>query len=341
MAELLAGRPPREALRQFAMKYGQFGGPEHSPLGLALLDYQRLARSASWPHSADAVPDVGPRGVPGPLRPRSADALAVRAGAIARGRLEPHRSPVEIEMRPVRRVGLGLPGGPGPLQSARRPGRVVAEACTASLGKARMIANAGESSLGDPAGSGRRRGRRPWARRRRRSGTRLVEKRVAVVVPGRLVRGAWQRPWPLRRLIAREKIRTIVTLTAINRDDPKYVRQARVVRDAGVDWIIVPMRGSRATLEQMAEAADLLADPRRQPVFFHCVAGHHRTSLVHAAYLIRHQGFSADGAWRDGRGAALGPARGRRRRRPSPDRGVRRRRAPSGAGPAGPPSRGS
>ena len=41
----------------------------------------------------------------------------------------------------------------------------------------------------------------------------------------------------------------------------------------------------------MAEAADLLADPRRQPVFFHCVAGHHRTSLVHAAYLIRHRGW--------------------------------------------------
>jgi protein tyrosine phosphatase (PTP) superfamily phosphohydrolase (DUF442 family) len=126
-----------------------------------------------------------------------------------------------------------------------------------------------------------------------------IEKRVAVVAPGRLLRGAWQRPWPLRRIIAREKIRTIVTLTAINRDDPKYVRQARVVRDAGVAWVIVPMRGSRATLEQMAEAADLVADPRRQPVFFHCVAGHHRSSLVHAAYLIRHRGFSAEGAWRE------------------------------------------
>jgi protein tyrosine phosphatase (PTP) superfamily phosphohydrolase (DUF442 family) len=126
----------------------------------------------------------------------------------------------------------------------------------------------------------------------------VVEKHVAVVVPGRLLRGAWQRPWPLRRLIAREKIRTIVTLTAINRDDPKYVRQARVVRDVGVAWVIVPMRGSRATLEQMAQAADLLADPHRQPVFFHCVAGHHRSSLVHAAYLIRHQGSSAEDAWR-------------------------------------------
>ena len=130
-------------------------------------------------------------------------------------------------------------------------------------------------------------------------GNELAEKRVAVVAEGRLVRGAWQRPGPLRRLIAREGIRTIVTLTAINRDDPKYVAQEEVVRRTGVAWVIVPMRGSRATPDQMAEAADLLADPARQPVFFHCVGGHHRTSLVHAAYRIRHQGWSAERAWRE------------------------------------------
>jgi protein tyrosine phosphatase (PTP) superfamily phosphohydrolase (DUF442 family) len=125
-----------------------------------------------------------------------------------------------------------------------------------------------------------------------------AEKHVRVVVPGRLVRGAWQTAAALRGIIARERIKTVVTLTAINPDDPKYVSQAEVVRGTGVDWVIIPMRGSRATLEQMAQAADLLADPRRQPVFFHCVAGHHRTNLTHAAYLIRHAGWSAEQAWR-------------------------------------------
>ena len=111
------------------------------------------------------------------------------------------------------------------------------------------------------------------------------------------MRGAWQRPGPLRRIVEREGIRTIVTLTAINSADPKFRDQARLVRETGIRWVIVPMRGSRATPEQMAVAADLLADPARQPVFFHCVAGHHRTSLAHAAYLIRHQGYTADQAW--------------------------------------------
>jgi protein tyrosine phosphatase (PTP) superfamily phosphohydrolase (DUF442 family) len=123
------------------------------------------------------------------------------------------------------------------------------------------------------------------------------EKRVKVVEPGRLVRGAWQKPGPLRRIIAREGIKTIVTLTAINSSDPKFEGQRKVVEEAGIGWVIVPMRGSRATADQMAVAADLMADPGRQPVYFHCVAGHHRTSLAHAAFLIRHRGYTAEQAW--------------------------------------------
>jgi protein tyrosine phosphatase (PTP) superfamily phosphohydrolase (DUF442 family) len=124
-----------------------------------------------------------------------------------------------------------------------------------------------------------------------------AEKRVRVIRSGQLVRGAWQHPRALRAIIAREHIKTIVSLAAINPDDPKYVSQADVVTETGVRWILIPMRGSTATLEQMAEAADLLADPARQPIFFHCVAGHHRTSLAHAAYLIRHGHFTAEEAW--------------------------------------------
>lgn len=125
----------------------------------------------------------------------------------------------------------------------------------------------------------------------------VFEKRVHVIRPGQLVRGAWQRSSPMRRIIDREGINTIVTLTAINQTDEKFIDQKEVVEDKGIDWIIIPMRGSRATMEQMAIAADLLADPKRQPVYFHCVAGHHRTSLAHAAYLIRHEGYTAEQAW--------------------------------------------
>ena len=59
------------------------------------------------------------------------------------------------------------------------------------------------------------------------------EKRVQVVVAGQLVRGAWQRPGPLRRIVKREGIRTIVTLTAINSGDSKFRDQARLVGRRG------------------------------------------------------------------------------------------------------------
>ena len=125
----------------------------------------------------------------------------------------------------------------------------------------------------------------------------LAEKRVAVVEPGRILRGAWPNSAPLLRLIRRESIRTVVTLTAINRDDPKYVAMAAALRGTGIEWRIIPMRGSTATLAQMAEAADLVSDSSAQPVFFHCVGGHHRSNLVHAAYLIRAKGYTAQEAW--------------------------------------------
>ncbi len=125
----------------------------------------------------------------------------------------------------------------------------------------------------------------------------LIEKRFAVVEPGKIYRGAWQRPGPLRRILAREHIKTIVTLSAINEDDPKYVDQARVIREAGVAWVFVPIKGSYASVAEMARAASLIADPKLQPVFYHCIAGHHRSSQVQAAYRIEHDGWSAERAW--------------------------------------------
>jgi protein tyrosine phosphatase (PTP) superfamily phosphohydrolase (DUF442 family) len=123
------------------------------------------------------------------------------------------------------------------------------------------------------------------------------EKRVMVVEPGQLVRGAFQRPGPLRRVVAREHIKTIVTLSGVGEIPDRFAEQAEVVKETGVTWKIVPILGSRPSLEQMAEAADLLGDPSLRPVFFHCVAGHHRTSLALAAYRIRHEGWTAGQAW--------------------------------------------
>jgi surface polysaccharide O-acyltransferase-like enzyme len=41
LASLLEGQPPAAALRQFDPRYGEFGGPEHSPLATLIYDYER------------------------------------------------------------------------------------------------------------------------------------------------------------------------------------------------------------------------------------------------------------------------------------------------------------
>jgi hypothetical protein len=72
-AELLAGAPPRVALLQFGLEYGQFGGAEHSPLGRALLGYQEWLLDHRWSHT------------PARFRTWARDADLVDSIAVARG----------------------------------------------------------------------------------------------------------------------------------------------------------------------------------------------------------------------------------------------------------------
>lgn len=51
VAELLQGKAPPEALREFSQKYGDIGGPEHSVLAAVLLDYQRELERRGQSHS--------------------------------------------------------------------------------------------------------------------------------------------------------------------------------------------------------------------------------------------------------------------------------------------------
>jgi hypothetical protein len=76
-AALLAGAPPRVALLQFGLKYGQFGGAEHSRLGRALLGYQEWLEDHRWPHT------------PARFRTWACEADLVDGIAVARGTIAP------------------------------------------------------------------------------------------------------------------------------------------------------------------------------------------------------------------------------------------------------------
>jgi hypothetical protein len=53
LADLLEGRPPAVALRHFDPRYGEFGGPEHSPLATVIYEYQGWLSHNDQPHTAD------------------------------------------------------------------------------------------------------------------------------------------------------------------------------------------------------------------------------------------------------------------------------------------------
>jgi hypothetical protein len=123
----------------------------------------------------------------------------------------------------------------------------------------------------------------------------------AVVVPGKIYRGAWQQPWPMRRVVTRYKIKTVLAL-AHPPDHPLAVREKAMARELGYRWVHIPIVDHRVdgvmqtVIDQLDRAAAVLADPANQPVYFHCHHGINRASMVQMAYRTRYCGWSLEQA---------------------------------------------
>jgi protein tyrosine phosphatase (PTP) superfamily phosphohydrolase (DUF442 family) len=130
----------------------------------------------------------------------------------------------------------------------------------------------------------------------------VLADRFAEIEPGRIYRGAWQKPWPMRRIVRDHGIRTIVAL-AHPLDHPLPQQEQALARELGVKWVHVPivdLRGGvndkREISDQIEAAAAVIADPRNQPVFFHCHHGINRASMVQMAYRMLYCGWSLEQA---------------------------------------------
>ena len=125
--------------------------------------------------------------------------------------------------------------------------------------------------------------------------------RLAEVEPGRIYRGAWQKTWPMRRLVRDYRIKTIVAL-AHPSDHPLPRQEQELANELGVRWIhlpIVDIRGTnerRTVSDQLEAAAAAVADPRNQPVYFHCHHGINRASMVQMAYRMLYCGWTLEQA---------------------------------------------
>ncbi len=129
----------------------------------------------------------------------------------------------------------------------------------------------------------------------------LFADRFAEVEPGRIYRGAWQKSWPMRRIVRDYRIKTVVAL-AHPANHPLPVAEKALAEELGVRWVHVPivdLRGindTRSISDQLEAAAAVIADPKNQPVYFHCHHGINRASMTQMAYRMLYCGWTFDQA---------------------------------------------
>jgi len=120
------------------------------------------------------------------------------------------------------------------------------------------------------------------------------------VEPGKIFRGAWQKPWPMRAIVHDHKIKTVLAL-AHPPDHYLSVQEQKLAADLGVNWVHIPIVDNRGTNDRAAEdaisdlldqAAGVLADPKNYPIYFHCHHGLNRTSMVQIAYRTKYCGWT-------------------------------------------------
>jgi Tyrosine phosphatase family len=129
----------------------------------------------------------------------------------------------------------------------------------------------------------------------------VFAREFAVVEPGKIYRGAWQKGWPMRRIVSDCKIRTILALAHPD-DHPLSVSERSLAAELGIRWMHIPIVDQRSatnpkTLSDLLdEAADVLADSKYYPIFFHCHHGLNRASMVQIAYRTKYCGWTLDQA---------------------------------------------
>lgn len=124
--------------------------------------------------------------------------------------------------------------------------------------------------------------------------------KFATVEPGRIYRGAWQQDWPMRRIVRDHDLKAIVAL-AHPPDSPMVKEEEALAKELGVRLIHIPIVDTRTpgdptVSERLIIAANAIADPANQPVFFHCHHGVNRASMAQMAYRMLHCGWNLDQA---------------------------------------------
>ena len=122
-------------------------------------------------------------------------------------------------------------------------------------------------------------------------------RRFAEVDAGKFYRGGYPTQRHLEVLHAQKNIRSVLSMVSPRPDDPRRCDEEKVATDLGLTFLRLPMPGNgTGEFESLDAAADFLAEPGNQPVFFHCAAGKQRSNAVLAAYRMKHCGWTVEQA---------------------------------------------
>ena len=132
------------------------------------------------------------------------------------------------------------------------------------------------------------------------------EKRLRIVVPGRLYRSGQMTEAGFRQAVHDLGLRTVINVQD-DYPDPDIARgfwdrrttpESELCRRLGVKYVFIPPDLVRRGLvpEERPEAIDqflsILDNPASYPVLIHCRAGLHRTGCMVAVYRMEYEGWS-------------------------------------------------
>lgn len=120
-------------------------------------------------------------------------------------------------------------------------------------------------------------------------------RRYAEAVPGRVFRGGFPSAEEILHLQRDKHIQTVVSLTGPT-DRSREGAMLAMISRLGLRHLRFPMPGNGAVADYdlLDRAADAVADPSNQPVFYHCAAGKQRSNTVLGAYRLKHCGWTFD-----------------------------------------------
>lgn len=105
------------------------------------------------------------------------------------------------------------------------------------------------------------------------------------VLPGQVFRSAQQRPEPLKEMIRRHGIKTVINLRGLCNGHPWYMDQCEAVQDLGINQEDLSFSAHRMpSAPELARLIEVL-DNTEYPILLHCRQGADRTGL--AAVVVR------------------------------------------------------